>query len=126
MLQRLHRFSEHHVNATIALNALNLQVAAGATTMIEPLVITLMQCTLALCKNCGDKASQGINKEDNDGRTPMHYAAMNGHPDCIKALHALGAQLEAKENWGCTPMAYAKGNGDDDCVKLLQSLGATQ
>lgn len=37
-----------------------------------------------------------INGEDEDGNTPLHLAALEGHENVIKALLEVGANIEAR------------------------------
>ena len=41
--------------------------------------------------------------KDNDGRTPAHLAAQNGHDGALRALKEMGADMAAKSNDGDTP-----------------------
>lgn len=50
-----------------------------------------------------------VNVKDNQGKTPLHYAAANGDADTIDALLKDGARLEAKDIRGLTPICCAIG-----------------
>ena len=43
------------------------------------------------------EAGADVSAQDNDGSTPMHWAAQNGHVDAIKALKEAGADVSAQE-----------------------------
>jgi ankyrin repeat protein len=62
--------------------------------------------------------------KDNDGGTPMHWAAIIGHVDAIKVLKELGTDVSAKDNDGGMPMHWAAISGHDGAIKALQELGA--
>ena len=34
-----------------------------------------------------------------DGRTPMHWACMDGYLDCVKVLHSAGADTTSIKNY---------------------------
>ncbi len=58
------------------------------------------------------------------GSTPMHAAARNKHPNCIKALAAIGTALSPIDRKGRTPLHYSAINKRPECVKVLCDLGA--
>jgi hypothetical protein len=41
---------------------------------------------------------------DSKGYTAMHYAATEGHGPCLTALHAAGANVNARDDYGTTPV----------------------
>lgn len=49
----------------------------------------------------------GHDYEDKRGRTPMHYAAMNGNTQAFDVLLEFGADIDALDNDGCTPVHCA-------------------
>ena len=60
--------------------------------------------------------------KDSYGRTPLSYAAWNGHEAVVKLLLEKGAELETKDKvYGQTPLSYAAWNGHEAVVKLLQT-----
>ena len=58
---------------------------------------------------------------DNDGRTPLHWAAYKGFADSIRLLLVLDARFTLPDKEGCTPLHWGaiKGNGEA-CTVLLQ------
>eukprot|EP00731_Ephydatia_muelleri_P013364 Em0007g674a len=69
---------------------------------------------------------QGINIEatDEDGRTPLGFAAGFGHVDCVKVLLDRGANIDHQTKVGRTSLMYASGIGNAECVKVLLDGGA--
>ncbi|PKS08786.1 hypothetical protein jhhlp_003395 [Lomentospora prolificans] len=62
--------------------------------------------------------------KDMDGRTPLLYAAKNGHEGVIKLLLATGkVDIDLKDMDGRTPLSYAAWNGHEGIVKLLLTTG---
>jgi len=51
------------------------------------------------------------NAKDVVGETPLHYAALEGHPDVAKLLLEHGADPNAKDYKGDTPLHYAASEG---------------
>ena len=43
------------------------------------------------------------------GRTPLHFAAWNGHKEVAELLIENGAEVNAKDNYGRTPLDLASG-----------------
>ena len=67
-----------------------------------------------------------INMRDDgdEGESPLHTAAMNGHPDIVKLLIESGAEVNSLANFGRTPLHWAAWNGFSDVTKLLIENGA--
>jgi ankyrin repeat protein len=58
-------------------------------------------------------------------RTPLLWAAKNGHGAVVKLLLEKGAELEFKDKkYGRTPLLWAVKNGHEAVVKLLLKKGA--
>lgn len=45
-----------------------------------------------------------LDAKDSDGETPLHYAALNGHLDCVKHLVRNGADVNLTDEEGSTPL----------------------
>ena len=65
-----------------------------------------------------------VNVKDGGDRTPLHYAASNGHVSIVSALLGSGAEVNVKENRGWTPLHYAARNGHVSIVSALLGSGA--
>ncbi|KAK0716323.1 hypothetical protein B0H67DRAFT_515985, partial [Lasiosphaeris hirsuta] len=65
-----------------------------------------------------------IEAKDEYGRTPLCYAAEQGHEAVVKLLLDKGADTEAKGRDDRTPLCYAAGEGHEAVVKLLLDKGA--
>jgi hypothetical protein len=71
-----------------------------------------------------DESVAGIDWKDEDGRTPLSWAAGNGERSIVKLLLYKGAQIEFKDNNGWTPLFWAATNGNEIIVELLLKKGA--
>ena len=45
-------------------------------------------------------AGADVNQQNNDGWTPLHWAAYNGHQEVVQALIAAGANVNQQDNDG--------------------------
>ena len=72
------------------------------------------------------KAGANVNARDEDGKTPLMYAARdNQNPDVIKVLLEAGADVNASDEFGGTPLMYAaRDNQNPDVIKVLLKAGA--
>ena len=62
---------------------------------------------------------------DQDGYTPLHDAAREGHNDVVKLLLDRGAEPNMANQHGDTPLSCALQNGHMDVVNILTENGGT-
>ena len=74
-----------------------------------------------LLKNNPDLVSS---KDDEHGRTPLHWAAYCGHKDIAELLLAKKADVNAEESDRSTPLHWAAYYGHKDMAELLLADGA--
>ncbi|MGA2902864.1 MAG: ankyrin repeat domain-containing protein [Candidatus Korobacteraceae bacterium] len=65
-----------------------------------------------------------VSSKDNEGATPLHYAAAFGRKDVAELLLASKADVNARDNGGRTPLHYAAAFGRADITELLLANGA--
>ncbi|KAH1057385.1 hypothetical protein J1N35_035450 [Gossypium stocksii] len=59
---------------------------------------------------------------DNDGRSPLHWAAYKGFADCIRLLLFLDGHRGRQDKEGCTPLHWAAIRGNlEACTVLVQA-----
>jgi hypothetical protein len=68
--------------------------------------------------------SDSPDPKDSYVRTPLSWAAANGHEAIVKLLLDKGAKLEIEDQYGRTPLSRAAANGHEAIVKLLLDKGA--
>ncbi|XP_037924093.1 ankyrin repeat domain-containing protein 33B-like isoform X3 [Hermetia illucens] len=68
-----------------------------------------------------------VNKPDNEGNTPLHFAAQAGQADVVNMLitRSRSLQIDAKNCLGFTPLMKAALQGRTRCAKLLLFAGAS-
>ena len=67
---------------------------------------------------------EDLEAKDNDGNTPMHWAALHGQKSILLILISKGAQLDSKNSCHETPLHLASREGHLEIVKLLLHRGA--
>ncbi|RYO80668.1 hypothetical protein DL762_007533 [Monosporascus cannonballus] len=68
---------------------------------------------------------QNVNRVDGGGKTPLSWAAENGHEAVVKLLLERGADFKLADNiYGETLLLWAARNGHEAVVKLLLETGA--
>lgn len=99
----------------------NFLVSRGART--DMFVVTIIG-DKAKVKSFLDANPNLVNAKDQNGQTPLHWAANKGHIQIVKMLVSLGAKINLKDNTGWTPIEYAEEMQRKDVVKFLKQKGA--
>ncbi|CAH1255376.1 TRPA1 [Branchiostoma lanceolatum] len=73
-----------------------------------------------ICKP-GDKQPTvvDVNAQDHHGRTPLHWAVREGHPQAVELLLQKGADAEIKDEEQAAPIHTAVETGQVECLKAL-------
>jgi ankyrin repeat protein len=67
-----------------------------------------------------------LNKADENGATPLMFAAQNGWRDVVEMMVNDGADVRAKDKNGLTARALAKSAGYGDLAVYLQGVEQQQ
>ena len=67
----------------------------------------------------GTELADGLDAQDSSGRTPVHWATMNGHSGTMNLLLDAGAEIKALDKRNLNPMALAAAVGHNAIVKQL-------
>jgi ankyrin repeat protein len=70
------------------------------------------------------KSNVNINMKDENGLTPLHFAADRGYDLIVSNLIQSGANIESCDNDGKTPLLYACYCEQNDVIKILIENGA--
>lgn len=65
-----------------------------------------------------------VDCEDSAGRTPLFFAAANGHAARLQLLVRRGANVNHRNGFGSTPLHFAAANAQMEAAQLLMSDGA--
>jgi len=65
-----------------------------------------------------------VDAEDDTKKTPLHWAAWNGHIEIARLLIKRGAQVDAEDKYKQTPLHMAAYNGHTGVARLLIERGA--
>ena len=68
---------------------------------------------------CGKDIELKVDLPDKRGWTPLMCAAGNGHVGVIKALKAIGADLNKQNHEGRTALFWAAARGEADMLSML-------
>ncbi|MCO5560815.1 hypothetical protein L7F22_014435 [Adiantum nelumboides] len=79
----------------------------------------------ALLYHIAMKWGADIDAPDIDGRSPLHWAAYKGYPDCVRLLLFMDADRGRQDKEGCTPLHWAAIGGNlEACTVLVQAGSA--
>ena len=65
-----------------------------------------------------------VNSRDEDGDTPLHFAARWGNPANVQVLLDAGADVMARDKFGLTPLHRTAQSGNPANIKALLAVGA--
>ncbi|EEB18980.1 ankyrin repeat-containing protein, putative [Pediculus humanus corporis] len=68
-----------------------------------------------------------VNKQDNEGNTPLHFASQAGQVEAINYMLSIcpNVEIDARNSLGFTPLMKAALQGRTKCAKLLLFAGAS-
>jgi ankyrin repeat protein len=75
-------------------------------------------------RKCHGLQGGKLNVHDKRGRTPLHWAASEGHTACTLLIIEKGADVNAKTQAGTTALHWVAVQGCVDTAKILIQSGA--
>ncbi|GMV93780.1 MAG: hypothetical protein AMXMBFR82_35580 [Candidatus Hydrogenedentota bacterium] len=67
---------------------------------------------------------ENVNALDEEGKSPLHWAAANGHVGTVSALINAGADPGVRDDHGMTPFDYANANGHSQTAdEIARAIG---
>ncbi|GMS95825.1 hypothetical protein PENTCL1PPCAC_18000, partial [Pristionchus entomophagus] len=73
-----------------------------------------------MCDVLIEKAGMKVDKEDNDGRLPLHSAAKNNHSEIVQNFLNIGSHtIASTDNEGFTPLLLAASSDGLETIKIL-------
>ena len=112
--------AENEIRTALKDMPLHLAAFIGDTNAIFALVSSSVPAAARALLD----AKAEIEAKDNDGKTPLHWAAAEGHEEATRALLNAGAKIEAKGNDGKTPLHWAAVAGHKKTTRALLNAGA--
>ncbi|CAN9508663.1 unnamed protein product [Ophioblennius macclurei] len=71
-----------------------------------------------------EAARKELNAPDEDGLTPVLWAAYHGHLEALRLVVSRGGDVDKCDIWGNTPLHLAAANGHHNCLTFLVAFGA--
>src|SRR5262245_39990558 len=102
-------------------------VSVGRRYWLGPRSRTQVEIGDADLKFIGEALLQAgcdVNAADNNGRTPLMYAALYRRQTAVQLLLKRGANVNARDKGGMTALDLAKQFDNQEIIKLLQRAGA--
>ncbi len=62
---------------------------------------------------------QNLNTKNSNGNSAIHWASLNGHPNCVQLLIDHGAIVTEQNGFGRTPFDEAYANQKMECCEIL-------
>lgn len=69
--------------------------------------------------NDAERAAHGVNAVDKENKSPLHYAADNGHEDVVRSLLAENADINLQDKNNDTALSLAVQRGHRNVAKTL-------
>jgi ankyrin repeat protein len=92
--------------------------------LLKPLHMAAQTGEIEKLKELLQKYPQLVDTRDEDGRTPLHLAALRGNKEIVQLLFNKDVNIDARDIDGFTPMQLAARNGHDSLAQLFKARGA--
>ncbi|KAM5376339.1 hypothetical protein ACJZ2D_005561 [Fusarium nematophilum] len=88
------------------------------------ITLSLPSCSLHWKRVRRTRVQAAVSRKESNGRTPLIWASMWGHLECVKLLIKHGSLVDARDDMGGTPLSWAATYSRSDVMKLLIRVGA--
>jgi ankyrin repeat domain-containing protein 50 len=115
---------EGWVNSCLNKILLRIGEATAATDFKNKVLHTAVRNGLPTAAEMLLTAGANVNERDQEGRTPLSWAAEGGHQTVVKLLLETGkADVDSRDHNGRTPLSMAAEGGHQTVIKLLLETG---
>ncbi|KAK4078540.1 uncharacterized protein Triagg1_2871 [Trichoderma aggressivum f. europaeum] len=105
------------------INSMDEELEPTPLFLVAPAVKVDMPVVQRLLDSLKDIDMDKKLKDSRRGRTPLLWAAMNGHEAIVQLLLDKGANIDSKDSYGRTPLSYAAMKGHKAILRLLLDKG---
>jgi ankyrin repeat protein len=99
-------------------------ILIAATTQSQEIIEATKSGALAKVRELIEANPQLVSTKDENGRTPLHWAARGVHFEVMKYLVAKGADVNASDKNGITPLTSVVARNHIEAIKFLLDNGA--